>query len=380
MAMGQQKFNVCAHNFNLLLEFYKLSCCADDCCTDTIYCVDISRYTPDLVLIDFAVNDYGHPKLMEALIRKTLSMPSKPIVLLANFWVCQYCPPPRYLLHAWFYDLPLINLCTAVNVCYGKDHMPAYIYHKYSLTDGVHPWGSEGVPFIGNILFSWWNRYESLFKVPPEEKPTHDPSAPYDPAEGDMWKLPEGRLYAEKALGACTRCDALVDDADSKLEPIGTPQGFEVVTRVKIGYGGFNPTDSNSSTKSFKRSWQATTAGSTISFPFYGSSVKIAMWQRRDEMGIIDAIVDGDKSRVSSVSGFFKGFTWAMEKNNTGRSEIMTLFEGLPDTNHVLTLTVSETPANKWVKGHIAQVFALLTASENPNCKNISFKDTRVHQ
>ena len=35
----------------------------------SLFCVDIDRYEPDLVLIDFSVNDYGHPKLMDALIR-----------------------------------------------------------------------------------------------------------------------------------------------------------------------------------------------------------------------------------------------------------------------------------------------------------------------
>ena len=46
--------------------------------------MDIEKYEPDIVLIDFAVNDMGPPKLMEALIRKTLSMRSRPIVLLVN--------------------------------------------------------------------------------------------------------------------------------------------------------------------------------------------------------------------------------------------------------------------------------------------------------
>jgi hypothetical protein len=59
-----------------------------------------------------------------------------------------------------------------------------------------------------------------------------------------------------------------------------------------------------------------------------------------------------------------------MERNNTGRSEIMPLFEGLADTKHVLTLSVSDEPANVWVKGHTAQVFALLSASDNAeHCK-----------
>jgi hypothetical protein len=180
-------------------------------------------------------------------------------------------------------------------------------------------------------------------------------------------------LYASNPIGFCTRCDALVDDADARLLPYGEPKGFRIVTRVKIGYGGFNPSDRNSSTKSFKRSWQANTPGSTISFKFYGSSVKLAMWQRRDGMGVIHATVDNDTSRIAKASGFFKGYPWAMERNNTGRSEIVSLFDDLEDKEHIITFTVSDEPANVWVKGHVAQIFALLSASNNKNCKNIKF-------
>lgn len=183
--------------------------------------------------------------------------------------------------------------------------------------------------------------------------------------------MPVLKLFADKAIGVCTRCDALVDDADSKLEPVSKPVGFRVVTRVKVGFGGFNPENASSSTKSFKRSWQAETVGSSISFKFYGSTVKIAMWQRRDAMGVLHATVDGDMRNVAKASGFFKGYFWAMDRNNTGRSEIVTLFEGLPDKEHVLTLTVSDEPANPFVKGHTAQIFALLSASDNPKCKDV---------
>ena len=61
-----------------------------------------------------------------------------------------------------------------------------------------------------------------------------------------------------------------------------------------------------------------------------------------------------------------------MERNNTGRSEIMPLFEGLEDKEHVIKFTVSEEPANVWVKGHVVQIFALLSASDNSNCKEVS--------
>jgi hypothetical protein len=178
-------------------------------------------------------------------------------------------------------------------------------------------------------------------------------------------------LYQDKPLGICTRCDALVDDADARLTPLDR-SGFRIVTRVKVGYGGFHPNDtksSSSSTKSFKRSWQADRAGAHISFKFFGSTVKVAMWQRRDSMGILLATVDGNEATTAKASGFFKGYTWDMARNNTGRSEIMPLFEGLEDKEHVIKFTVSSEPANKWVPGHTVQIFALLSASNHIDCK-----------
>lgn len=172
---------------------------------------------------------------------------------------------------------------------------------------------------------------------------------------------------------------------------------------MKVGFGGFSNTgaatatsseDTQSNqppppqqldlskrpTKSAKKSWQAERVGAQITFPFYGSSVRIAIWQRRDGMGVLDAIVDQDHSRVVQASGFFKGYTWAMEKNNTGRSEIVPLFEGLREGFHNLTLTVSETPANKWVPGHLVQIFAVLSASDDAQCKDKSISSIHHNQ
>ena len=96
------------------------------------------------------------------------------------------------------------------------------------------------------------------------------------------------------------------------------------------------------------------------------------IWQRRDGMGVLNAIIDGDERNIAKASGFFKGYTWAMEKNNTGRSEIIPLFEGLEDKEHIIKFTVSNEPANVWVKGFTSQIFALLSASDNKDCKTIS--------
>jgi hypothetical protein len=321
-------------------------------------------------MIDFSVNDYGHPKLMEALLRKTLQIRSNPIVMLMNMWVYPTCSTTRYLIHSFYYGVPIINVCPAVNLCFGKpthSRLPKWIAEQYSKTDGIHPWGSKGVSFIGGIMYAWWRRYDEI--VSEEIEAWTEKNVLEDVGKKDLtvYRLPPP-LYQDKPLGTCTRCDALVDDADARLTPIER-SGFRIVTRVKVGYGGFNPNDTRGSTKSFKRSWQSDKAGSTISFRFFGSSVKVAMWQRRDGMGILLATVDGDESHVAKASGFFKGYTWAMERNNTGRSEIMPLFEGLEDKEHVIKFTVSNEPANKWVRGHTVQIFALLSASNHHDCK-----------
>lgn len=382
----------------------------------SIYCVEIDHYRPDIVMIDFAVNDIGHPKVMDALIRKVKVLPSFPLVVLVNLWVASNCPPPRYFAHATYYQIPLINVCSAVNLCFGK-RLPKSISDQYSRTDGVHPWGSRGVSFLGQILYAWWQKMQDLVS---EDIAT---DAMYYKTSLEHARSLPPPLFHQNPIGSCTKCEALVGDANDILTPIGTPKGFRIVTRTKIGFGGFghpqflvsndtvgalnaltnrhlhqphakshirNTTSSSyqshgstlghqRATRSFKKSWQAETVGSTISFPFYGSSVSIAIWQRRDDMGILHAVVDGDKRHVAKASGFFKGYTWAMEKNNTGRSEIIPLFEGLEDKEHVLTLTVSAEPANVWVPGHTCQVFALLSASNDVQCKDKPVRGTATN-
>lgn len=313
---------------------------------------------------------------METLLRKALSLPSKPVVTLVNLWVHASCPVTKYLIHSFYYQIPVLNVCPAVNLCYGKDHLPRQIWEQYSRTDGVHPWGVKGVPFLGELLYAWWKRLENMITndvILDTDGRMHQNPVGFDhlldsPAADQSWKILPPPLYSN-SIGLCTRCVALSDDADGKLTPITAPNGFRMITRVKVGYGGFGNSDSSGATKSFKRSWQADKVGAQIAFRFYGSSVALAIWQRRDGMGILDAHIDDDRKNGKKVSGFFKGYTWAMEKNNTGRSEIVPLFEGLKDGFHTLTLTVSDKPANPWVPGHITQIFALLSASDDLTCK-----------
>lgn len=193
---------------------------------------------------------------MEALIRKVLVMSSRPMVVLVNLWVSGDCQRTRYLLHGMHYDIPIISVCTAVNLCFGRNRLPKFISDLYSTTDGVHPWGSRGVKFISDLIFAWWRRMRDLTVEYAEVNSSPHSARVSDskllgrhkghkrhhrsptslqralgtrsPAIATALPLP---LYAQNPIGLCTRCDALADDADHVLEPVTPPKGFRVVTR-----------------------------------------------------------------------------------------------------------------------------------------------------
>ena len=211
-----------------------------------------------------------------------MAMKSEPLVVLVNLWVYFHCHTTRYLAQAFYYQIPIIQVCPAVNLCYGRHGtrgLPKWRFDEYSLTDGIHPWGKNGVNFLGNILYAWWRRYDELVS-----DELHDWSAKASEKGGMPYVLPPP-LYADKPIGVCVRCDALAGDADHILRPLpfhkvddppraypiyephlSKPtnpffppflvtvfhQGFRSVTRVKVGYGGFNPNDTKSSTKRYQ--------------------------------------------------------------------------------------------------------------------------------
>jgi hypothetical protein len=152
----------------------------------------------------------------------------------------------------------------------------------YSETDGVHPWGKRGVPFIGEMLHAWWLRMvdtttsssdasisttslpsytniddnravarRSLQQQQQGGEETETATATAKRARASNHGTVKARLAAlppalyENSVGVCTRCDALADDADGALEPVEPPSGFHIKTRVKIGFGGFNPDDNS---------------------------------------------------------------------------------------------------------------------------------------
>ena len=81
--------------------------------------------------------------------------------MIVDLWVRKDCGTPRYILHSYYYSIPIIDVCPGVILCYGRHH-PREVYELYSTTDGVHPWGKEGVPFLGEVLYSWYKQMNNI--------------------------------------------------------------------------------------------------------------------------------------------------------------------------------------------------------------------------
>eukprot|EP01041_Mallomonas_annulata_P008231 gene8231-16927_t len=357
----------------------------------TLYCVDFEQYSPDLVLIEFAVNDDDHPRYIETLIRRVLQLGSStspsssfylgPIVALINFSrsissvgaVCK----PKYAVHGLYYNLPLLDMCHAIVTCFGKGRVSKSHYHQFT-PDGIHPFGPMGRPFLGGILTAWWKSYEraiSTYVTEAEARHTLLPS-PERNISTDSWMKYTSKtvsrsrpltltltlplhlpppLYDKKDIGECRSCVALVDDARQELVPVDiSPNGFRIVTRTKYGANGFQ--------ESYKRCWQSDVVGSSITFSFTGGELLLAVYQRFNGMGVLDVFLDGVMTRsLAQVSGYFGGY--GPQSRAKGRTFIIPVLSNLSDAQHNITFVVSSQPANGNRPGHMTQIIALLTST-----------------
>ena len=107
------------------------------------------------------------------------------------------------------------------------------MHQEYSLTDGIHPWGSKGVLFLGGLLYAWWTKLDRTANQDSTMEfdgqltvHAHSYDHLHDLAsrnqglggggEGNRTVMQEQLLaqlppplYVADPIGMCTRCDAL---------------------------------------------------------------------------------------------------------------------------------------------------------------------------
>jgi hypothetical protein len=104
---------------------------------------------------------------------------------------------------------------------------------EYSLTDGIHPWGSKGVLFLGGLLYAWWTKldrtahqdttlefdgkltvhahsYDHLAFSPSSSSSTEPEQLQRNQStHNELLAQLLPPLYVADPIGLCTRCDAL---------------------------------------------------------------------------------------------------------------------------------------------------------------------------
>ena len=314
----------------------------------TLYCEQFQESRPDVVFIDYGVNEEPPSTHFEALIRKTLAIDSEhpPLIFIVNFInsVNKLCgESPNFLDLAVYYNLVFVDFCAIVNHCFQD-------WQEYT-QDGVHP-SKSGVGIITAELVNSW---KYLKKLGEDHKITHR-------AMNDITKL--DHFYSDsKSLGRVYDfmfCDTVLNiESNSStshfLQPTNRSYGFEVITRVS-GYRGF---------ESVKRCWEAKRPDSNITFQFYGKEVSVAVYQHPRFMGIFDACLDIDTSVncIRNITSYFEGYPW---HSTGGRQIIYPLFKNLDsDSLHSITFLTTRYVGNPQYPGHNMNVIALLYSSQS---------------
>jgi hypothetical protein len=306
----------------------------------TLYCVDIHDINPDVVFVDFGVNEasaYSPP--MEALIRR-VGYPdsvSQPLVVLVNFITQNYkCnDEPKFLDLAHYYNIPFVDLCHSVHHCFPEGNFS--LYSK----DGIHPFGPEGVSFLGKLFSNWWLNF-SKFVLRPQGKfseniSTEKPLLFYEISSSSIYD----HLF----------CQTLNEGSIASLEPSSKPLNWSRVERKKKGAKAF---------QSIKKCWEARTVGAKISFSVYASELKVAVYQNKNDMGVVSIFLDDSTQPLKNITGYFEGYAWAGDKVQ-GRQEIYSVFGNLPLKNYTVSFVITPDSADpKSHEGHDFQVIALL--------------------
>ena len=99
---------------------------------------DVAAYNPDMVFIEFAVNDFGKDtrKYVEGIVRSLIALPTKPYVVFLYTTNETYDTKTNYFEEvANYYDIPQIYLKDALKRCLGGENAREAGFLK----DKVHP-------------------------------------------------------------------------------------------------------------------------------------------------------------------------------------------------------------------------------------------------
>lgn len=223
---------------------------------------DVLSHKPDIVFIEFAVNDAQdliHKESYESMVKTILSQENEPAVILLftileNGYTCQ----EHMQAIGERYDLPMISVGDALTPEFNEGRM---VWDDYS-DDGSHP-HKEGHKLVTEFIVNYF------------EKLAADESVP------DSYEMP--KIF----LNGWSYENASLAEADN----IADLEGIELLET-----GGFS-SENGTTVARFSNGWKYTGEGGSMKLKITANAVFIVYKQANsDEMGSLEVYRDGSKA------------------------------------------------------------------------------------
>lgn len=193
---------------------------------------DVDAYQPDIVFIEFAVNDKSDlvsQYMYESLVRKTLECESQPaVILLFTITESGYSAQSNMAPIGFYYDLGMISVGNAITPEIKSGNMK--FNHDYA-DDDVHP-NDKGHELVAELIKNYLNKASEA-----ESKPYIIPektTLPYNYSELRRIKADDGLLKSEGSFkltkeSCFTYTDAYIATGDEKNKPMVIEDTFELM-------------------------------------------------------------------------------------------------------------------------------------------------------
>lgn len=274
---------------------------------------DLLRRLPDLVFVEFSVNDESmshYRETYEGLVRQIYGSSSHPAMVLLHSVYYDSGRSAAYY-HAQIgrhYDLPCISMQNSIYPAVVAGRLPA----EKITADFLHP-NDLGHELVASVITNFL------------EKVMHDK------AEEQKESFPAA--LTENAYEHCDRMQHFNSTPEkSGFEEDMTPQ--HAITDI------------------FRNGWEASEKGSYLEFTFRGTGVSAQYRRVKDGPApIAAAVVDGDPGTVSVLDGSFDE-TWG------DKMELTTVAEHLPYGEHRVRIEITETHDNDKAGFYLVSVIA----------------------
>ncbi len=226
---------------------------------------DVLDYEPDIVFVEFAVNDAQdnvHKESYESLVRTVLSQPNDPaVILIFNVIKSGYTAQAHMKEIGQFYSLPMISAADALTVEFDEGRMT---WEDYS-DDQSHP-NKEGHKLLCSFIENMLTEAEN------------------SPDSGE-YVLPDGFKFGYPYMNA----ELITPDSpDGELISLTETGAFEAVEQGAAD---------------FPTSWKLTGEGDSLKFKANASSLFIVFKRNNSEaMGAFEVYINGAKVKTVNTN------------------------------------------------------------------------------